>query len=133
MGLCACYCFADPRADSRNTKIIATVAGLVYICAWIDFLAKWAAVYAPPDLLGSYFGLVFSAAGILQLIVNLTVPNVARDYYGPTNPMQFTVVFIIFGSISTLASLGLLAVIWRNGVPETPPMPRSRTPALSVQ
>ena len=105
-------------------QVLSIILGIVYLCAWIDFLGKWAALFAPPDLLGTYFGIVFSVAGLSQLAVNLTVPAALETKYG--GRMQYLVVFYAFGGVSVLFSVALAIVIWRRGVPSQPLIPRSR-------
>jgi hypothetical protein len=42
---------------------VAAVVGPLYLCAWLCFLMRFAVLYAPPDLFGVFFGLLFSVMG----------------------------------------------------------------------
>lgn len=42
---------------------------------WLTFESKTPAVFAPPDLYGSYLGFSNSLTGILQLVLNLVIPT----------------------------------------------------------
>jgi hypothetical protein len=55
-------------------QMTVSIAMFVLYSLWLTFESKCPAVFAPPDLYGSFLGFSNSLTGLLQLALNLLIP-----------------------------------------------------------
>ena len=111
---------ASSLASSFDLQIVSIVASMVFFCAWMTFLTKWGTVYCPPDLFGTYFGVLFSVIGVSQMIVNLVLPPLVRHWFGkPVDVFYFF--FFAYGVIGVIAAIALIVALARHPPPAIPP------------
>ena len=80
---------------------------------------------------GTYVGITFGTIGVVQLVINLATPIIAKALL-PPGLTTYHVIFAIFGSLSVGFSLLLAMRLCVKGIPPTPPLPRDRNGGAKV-
>lgn len=91
------------------------------LAAWQMMLVKYAVVFAPAAVLGSFFGTIFSGAGLPQLAFNFAIPAIMAAAVPATSPLQYSIPFGVLGGLATLSLVGLAAMFTWRQPPKTPP------------
>lgn len=105
-------------------QIVALVSGIVYQACWLTFAQRWAVYFAPPDLIGSYMGLIMAFIGICAVAINLGISSWLAVAVGGI--AQFTWPLAIMGGLSVVAAVITLIYIRAIGVPAFPPEPSTK-------
>jgi hypothetical protein len=98
--------------------------------AWQMMLVKYAQMFAPPTLIGTFFGVMFSAAGMLQLIANFVVPVIMAQVVSATSPLQYSVPFGVLGGLATASIMALALVFTVRAPPTEPPTCKTQNTPL---
>jgi hypothetical protein len=100
-------------------QMLVSVIMFALYSIWLTFESKLPAVFAPPDLYGSYLGFSNSLSGVLQLVLNLIIPPTFGAalagkwlYLAPVLVLMTAGVFFLF-----LFVVSLLV----SPAPDTPP------------
>mmetsp|Transcript_7983 Transcript_7983/g.25517 ORF Transcript_7983/g.25517 Transcript_7983/m.25517 type:complete len:459 (-) Transcript_7983:283-1659(-) len=107
---------------SVPAQLVSICAAMVFFCAWMTFLTKWGTVYCPPDLFGTYFGVIFSVIGVSQMLVNLVAPPVVRRWLGADSVNVFYFFFFVYGIVGVVGAIALIVALSCRPPPTTPPM-----------
>jgi hypothetical protein len=97
------------------------VAADALVSTWQLLLLKWSAIFAPPELLGSFFGAIFSTTGLLQLSLNFAIPAIMQAIIPTNSPDLYWWPYLVLGVLASLALFGLFIVTVVRRLPSTPP------------
>jgi hypothetical protein len=56
---------------------------VIYYSAWSNMVMKWAVIYSPPALVGTYYGVTATASGLVQLALNFAIPAISAALINP--------------------------------------------------
>lgn len=108
--------------STADAAILFTfVAADTLVSTWQLLLLKWSAIFAPPELLGSFFGAIFSLTGLLQLALNFAIPAVMQAIILTNSPGLYWWPYLVLGVLASLALFGLWIVTIVRRLPATPP------------
>jgi hypothetical protein len=90
-------------------QITGIVSGVIFFGSFKAILVKWGVIYCSPQVTGSFFSLLLTFCGILQIIVNLAAPEIINKYF--TGILVYYVPYGILAGISVLMAL-IFAIVF---------------------
>jgi len=93
-----------------------------YSGAWQTMLIKFCAIYGPPELLGSMYGIIFSFCGVFGIVVNLALPTIMSWLHVDNRePLFYYYQWCAFAIPATVGFLFLSIRMSCCAPPSTPP------------
>ena len=118
---------ASISSTSNFAILLSFACADTVLAAWQLMLLKWAVVFSPPDLVGSYFGVLMSCAGVSQLAVNFAVPPLMNAILGTTaSASAYWYPYLVLGCAASLAFVMLTIVTGVRQLPTIPPTLKRR-------
>lgn len=102
-------------------QLVSMIAGITYQTIWTTFAQRWCVYLTPPQLIGSYIGVVMAFVGAVTVVVTIPVATAV------SNMLVGSAVYIwplaVMSGLSLLATMITLVYLRVVGVPDSPPTP----------
>jgi hypothetical protein len=103
-----------------SVQMLVSVIMFSLYSLWLTFESKLPAIFAPPDLYGSYLGFSNSLSGILQLVLNLIIPP-TFGAFGLAGKWFYLAPVLLLMTAGVFFLLFFVLSLVVSPAPETPP------------